>query len=272
MTRLKPADVIDIPRTLGQYDKELRSKTGCNLLEIAADAAKAKRTVKTTVQKSKAAVVPITSGRGVIEGFSEAVAAILNHIGLQTTITDGADVVGITEAYEQGADILFVADDRKFVAINTHTRRVVDNATSTAKAYVAALSRMANGLAGKPVVVIGVGNVGDAAISNLILRKAKPLAVDVDTQKLKNLKRRLGTRVSVFHNSTDALRETNLIINTAPARNIINANMIHEDTLISTPAIPVCLTEAALRKAEKSLIHDPLQLGVATMALEACAN
>ena len=272
MTRLTSADVVHIPRTLGQYDKELRSKTGCNLLEIAEDASNTKGTVRRILRRTEAAVVPISSGRGVIDGFSEAVAAILDHIGLQTLITEGADVVGITEAYEQGADLMLIADDRKFVAINMHTMRVVDNAAATAKAYVAALSRMANGLAGKTVLVIGVGHVGSAAISDLILRSAKPLALDVDIPKLNEVKTRFGHKISVFQSSTGALRETNLIINTAPAKNIIKADMLHENTLISAPAIPLGLTEAALRKVGKNLVHDPLQLGVATMAVEACGN
>jgi pyrrolysine biosynthesis protein PylD len=269
---LRPADIVAIPRTLDEYDKELRSKTGCNLLEIAEDAVQANTTVRRTMRKTKAAVVPITSGGGVIRGFPEAVAAILNHIGIKAMITQGADIVGIAEAYEQGADLVLAADDRKFVVINTRTKCVVDNATATAKAYVAALGRMANGLTGKAVLVIGVGNVGSAAISSLILRRAKPLAVDVNKQKLKDLRVRFGRKVSVFNRTTDALCTTNLIVNTAPRSTIIKAAMIRGDTLISAPAIPVGLTEAALRKVGHNLIHDPLQLGVATMAVEACAN
>ena len=272
MTRLKPADIVHIPRTLRLYDKELRSKTGCNLLELAEDAAHANTTVRRILKETEASVVPITSGGGVIHGFSEAVAAILNHIGVKTMITRTGDIVGIAETYEQGCDLLFVADDKRFVAINTHTRRVVDNAASTGKAYVAALNRMANGLTGKPVLVIGVGKVGSAAISDLVLRRAKPLAVDVDRPKLKDLKARFGREVSVFSRSTDALRKTSLIINTAPGRRIIKADMVKENTLISAPAIPLGLTQAALRKVGQNLVHDSLQLGVATMAVQACAN
>jgi len=272
LTRLKPADVLHIPRTLEQYEKELRNKTGCSLLQIAEDAANTKKSVGSLFSKSKAAVVPITAGRGAIEGFSDAVAAILNHIGLPTVITRGTDVVGIGEAYAQEADVVFVADDIKFVAINTRTMRVVDNATATAKAYVAALSKMAGGLMGKRVLVIGAGNVGTAAVSNLILRGAKPLAVDIDRSRLKSLKARFGGRVAVFDSSAEAVRRTSLIINTAPVRNLIHSDMIHENTVISNPAIPLCLTEAALSKVGRNVLHDPLQLGVATMAVEACAD
>jgi methylornithine synthase len=63
-----------------------------------------------------------------------------------------------------------------------------------------------------------------------------------------------------------------LIANTAPVTNLIKADMIKENTLISAPAIPLGLTRAALRRAGRNLVHDPLQLGVATMGVEACAN
>jgi len=45
--------------------------------------------------------------------------------------------------------------------------------------------------------------------------------------------------------------------------------MITNNIIISAPAIPLGLTENALKKLpSRNLIHDPLQLGVATMALE----
>jgi pyrrolysine biosynthesis protein PylD len=272
LTRLKATDVQRIPGTLEKYEGELVKRTGCTLLEIAEDAAQTSANIKAILKQTKAAVVPITSGGGVIVGFSQAVAAILNHVGIRTIKIKEVDIAGIAEAYGQGADLMFVADDRKFVAINTHTMHAVDNATSTAKAYVAALDKMAKGLKEKPVLVIGIGHVGSAAISNLILREAKPLAVDVDRLKLRALSERFGRKVVVFSTLAEAVDHTNLIINAAPARDIIKADMIKENTIISAPAIPLGLTRAALRKIRRNLIHDPLQLGVAAMAVEACAN
>jgi pyrrolysine biosynthesis protein PylD len=184
----------------------------------------------------------------------------------------GSDIVGIAEAYEHEADLIFVADDKKFVAINTRTRRIVDNATSTAKAYVAALDKMAKGLKGRTVLVIGLGNVGSAAVSSLIMREAKLLVVDVDRNKIRAVRNKFGRTVVVCNTLVEAVSRTNLIINAAPARNILRADMVNENTLISAPAIPNGLTPVALRKIGRHLIHDPLQLGVAAMAVEACVN
>ena len=272
MTRLKTTDLQPIPSTLERYEKDLVKKTGCTLLEIARDAAQANLSVRNVLKKTKAAVIPMTSGEGAIQGFSQAVAAVLNRIGVMTMDIKGIDIVGMAEAYEREADLVFVADDKKFVAINTRTRHVVDNATSTAKAYVAALDKMANGLKGRTVLVIGLGNVGSAAVSSLILRKAKPLAVDVDRNKLRAIKDTFGRRIVVSHRLAEAVSRTSLIINAAPAKNILRADMVNENTLISAPAIPIGLTPAAVRKIGNNLVHDPLQLGVAAMAVEACVN
>lgn len=273
MTRLTTTDIQHIPRTMKKYDEELRKKTGCSLIEIAEHAAGSDGSIEKIVRKTKAAVVPITAGKGVIKGFSEAVAAILNHIGIKAVITQGADIVGMAEAFEKDADLIFAADDDKFVAINLTTRRVVDNGAATAKAYVAALDRMAKGLKARPVLVIGVGNVGSEAVANLIARKAKPLVVDVDRRKLISLRKKFKDQITVFHTVAEAMPHTDLVINCAPAANILKADMISENTLISAPAIPLGLTKAAMKKISwQNLVHDPLQLGVATMAVEACAT
>jgi len=273
LTRLTTTDIQHIPRIMKKYDEELKKKTGCSLIEIAEDAAQADRSIERIIRKTKAAVVPVTAGKGIIRGFSEAVAAILNHIGIKAFITQGADIVGMAEAFEKGADLIFAADDDKFVAINLTTRRVVDNAAATAKAYVAALNRMAKGLKGRPVLVIGIGNVGSEAVANLIARKAKPLTVDIDRHKLISLRKKYKGQVMVFDTVAEAMRHTNLVIDASPARNILKSCMIEKNTLISAPAIPLGLTKAALERIGwQNLTHDPLQLGVATMAVEACAT
>jgi len=271
LTRLTSLDIRNIPQTMKRYDLELREKTGCGLLEIAKDACRAEKNITGILRKTRAAVIPVTAGKGVVPGFCEAVAAILEYTGMKTFVTRGTDIAGIAEACELGADVIFAADDDKFVAINLATKRVVDNAVATGKAYVAALDRMAKGLEGKEVLLIGVGNVGLAAAKDLIRRRARVLAVDTNRRRLANLKKRHGNRVRVFYTVSKALPHANLIVDAAPARNIIKLNMINGDTKIATPAVPLGLTKAALdRVGGRNLVHDALQLGVATMAVEAC--
>jgi len=237
------------------------------------EAAQIKGDAKKLLVNTRAAIVPVTAGRGIIEGFSEAVASILNHIGINASITESSDVAGMAEALEGHAELIFAADDNEFVAMNFATKRISRNATATARAYVVALDRLAKGLDGKSVLVIGIGNVGSEAVATLISRGARPLVVDVDKRRIKNLDEKFPGQIRVVPTVTQALRRTSLIIDAAPARNIIRSSMITDDTMISAPAIPLGLTQAALRRINpQSLIHDPLQLGVATMAVETCAE
>jgi len=273
LTRLTARDIQHIPRTMKKYDEELKEKIGCRLIEIAEDAARTDTRIEAILRKRKAAAVRMTAGKGVIEGFSEAVASILNHLGMRAFITEGSEIVGMAEAFEQGADLIFAADDEQFVAINLTTRHVVDNAAATARAYVAVLDKMAKGLEGKSVLVIGLGKVGTEAVSELIARRARPLLVDVDRRKLIGLRTKYKDEVTIFHTIAEPMRLTNLVIDAAPAKNILKSSMVNENTLISAPAIPIGLTRAALRRIRsRHLVHDPLQLGVATMAVEACVE
>jgi pyrrolysine biosynthesis protein PylD len=109
------------------------------------------------------AVIPVTSGDGVIGGFSEAVCGIAMHMGADAGVTQAPDVAGLAEAYERKADVLMLSDDARFVAVNTLTRRVSDNAELTARGFAAGLDLMTGGLRGSAVLVIGCGPVGRAA-------------------------------------------------------------------------------------------------------------
>jgi pyrrolysine biosynthesis protein PylD len=273
MTRLTTEDIKHIPNTMTEYDRTLERKTGCRLVEIAAEAAQFKGDVRKLLVNTSAAIVPVTAGRGIIEGFSEAVAAILGHIGINASVTESSDIAGMTEAFEGDADLVFAADDNEFVAMNLATKHISRNATATARAYVAALNHIAKGLAGKPVLVIGIGNVGSEAVTSLIALGAIPLVVDIDKRRVMRLSRKYRDHVRIFRTVAEALRHTSLIIDAAPARNVIRSDMITADTMISAPSVPLGLTRAALKRiSERNLIHDPLQLGVAAMAVEACAR
>ncbi|UCH01746.1 MAG: 3-methylornithyl-N6-L-lysine dehydrogenase PylD [Candidatus Bathyarchaeota archaeon] len=270
MTRLAPIDIKDIPNNLKTYDMELELKTGANLIQIAKNAAHAGNEVDVKISKTKAAVIPVTSGLGLISGFAEAVVAILTHIGVKAKKTNGNDVSGLAEAVRKKADLIFMADDDKFIAVNLNTQYIVDNSEATGRAYVTALDLASGSVQARSVLVIGVGKVGFAAIGELVKREATILIYDINEQKMEYVKKIFKDRVKIFHSVKEAMNYTNLVILAAPSKKIIHAGMITNNVIISAPAIPLGLTENALiRLPSRNLIHDPLQLGVATMALEA---
>ena len=93
---------------------------------------------------------------------------ILTHIGFNAFLTQNTDASGVAEAFENSADILMMADDRRFVALAPKSCHVIDNAVATGKGFAAELDLMAGGLRGNKVLIIGCGPVGQSAAEALI--------------------------------------------------------------------------------------------------------
>ncbi len=270
MTRLTPEQVKNIPIDLQNYEQELIKKTEHSLLGIAKHTLNIRNDITSVLSKKTAAIIPITAGKGTILGFTDAILAILTHIGLDTYITKKKDVGGFAEAISKQADVLFAADDNHFIAVNLRTRYVSENSACTGKAYIAALDLAAKGIKSKTVFIIGYGPVGQAATIELLDRCANVVLYDIDKVKIGYAKRKFKDRVHIVHSIKEGLRYANLIVDATPVPDIISEDMIKEDTFVVAPGIPLGLTSKALKKlTSKNLIHDSLELGVATMALDA---
>ena len=94
---------------------------------------------------------------------AECVAAILGHLGCDAWVTAQPDVRGWQAAVAGGAEVIFAADDYRFVALNIRTGVCVDDDPATADGFVAALDAAAGGVGGRNVLVLGLGPVGRAA-------------------------------------------------------------------------------------------------------------
>ena len=272
MTRLTGENIRDIGTTLKQYDESLVRKTGRSLRQIAIQTVgMSEKAFENALALNVAAVVPITCGQGMIEGFAEAVRAILHHLGARTVQPEGADIAGIAEAVEKGATVIFCSDDERFVAINLSLRTVVDNTEATAKGYVTALELMSGSLSGIRVLVIGAaGHLGWKAVTLLEAKGAKVAAFDVNQGKLMELTR--GRKIEVENHFEEALRHYSILFDASPAPDIIRPEHVRPETLIAAPGIPLGCTREAYNLVKDHLIHDPLQIGVATMLAEALQN
>jgi pyrrolysine biosynthesis protein PylD len=168
MTRLKESDIAEISIELARYNKSLVDSFNIGLADIAAYAAgKRPGELSNVLGKTAIGVVPITSGQGVISGFSDTVSSIIKFLGGQAFVTDKPDVGGIAEAMGTGAEVLFLADDDHFVALHLKNGQVIGNSEATGRGYAAALLLMAAGTK-KNVLVIGAGPVGLGAASFLL--------------------------------------------------------------------------------------------------------
>lgn len=271
MTRLKENDVEPIATTLVGYNEELLKMTGCSLREIAAQAS-GKEIDYLVNRNPLVAVIPMTCGEGIIEGFVESVASIISYLGSKTVITKTSDAGGVAEAVQLGAEILFMADDNRFVAINIRTGKVSDNGEATGKGYVAGLERMCQGLNGKKVLLFGAGPVGNSAALALVRYGAQVTVFDVSisaSQRLKGTIEALGYNVQVETNLESALTGHQIFVDACPAENVIPLRYISQATRIAAPGIPLGVSMLDRKQLLTGrLLHDPLQIGVATMLLE----
>jgi len=272
VTRLYYDIVKDIPDTLPAIEEALVKSTGLNLLGLAARAANVSAgAAAAAIMFYKATVVPVTSGQGVIPGFTGAVAAILNHIGLQSCVTSETDIGGIGDAYKKKADLLFAADDRKFLAFNLKRMTVSDNSQATAAGFVHALAAAAEkrscGLEDRDVLVLGLGPVGTHAVAELIKLKARVIVYDTNEERLRTFAES-NKDVTKAGSLKEALDNTGYVLDATPSSGIIDIDLIKDHTIISCPGVPHGLTPAAAEMAGPAFIHDNLPLGVAVMAAQ----
>jgi pyrrolysine biosynthesis protein PylD len=248
--------------------------TGYSLSGIACRAAEIDEAqIKNLLPEIRVGVIPISSGEGIIGGFGDAVLNILLHMGANAFVTRTTDVAGITESFEKKADIVMLADDERFVALHIQSRIIADNVVCTGKAFAAGLSLMVGSLKGREVLVIGCGPVGRSATETLIRMGAKVSVYDIDKKVLKELSGAIhhlfNTKIQIVKTLDSALHRHQFIIDASPARDIIHAHHITMDTYISAPGFPCGLDAEAKERLSSRFLHDPLQLGVATMLISA---
>ena len=274
MTRLETSDVIDIRIGLQTYDAYLKTQTGRTLLEIACHADRIDpKALAGRIPTTRIDIIPMTCGQGVISGFSDAVAGICAHLGFKTFVTAHTDAAGMAETFENQADIIMLADEYRFIALNIKEYRLIDNAAATARGFAAGLDLMAGGLSKKDCLVIGCGPVGQAATAALTGFGADVSVYDRDRQRsmalCKAMAREQTVPVIVEKSLESALETHRILFDATNSGGFITEEMITPDTLIAAPGMPLGLSSAACLKIGNRLLHDPLQIGVACMAVSA---
>jgi len=272
MTRLQSDDISGIAPRLKAYDEELLAKTGCNLRQIVCHAvAFEEEAAREITPRIRVGVVPIRWGQGVIEGFCEATAGILEHLGFNSFVVGQSDIAGLAEAYERKVDAVFLSDDNDFVALNAETRQYVHNADATGKGFAAGLDLMTKGLADQKVLVLGCGAVGRSVTSALLGYGAKVCVYDIylpiSQEFISSMAGPDSDRLTIAPDFHEALAGHSLIVDATNAAEILHAQDISPQTIIAAPGMPLGLSRDALNKVSDRLLHDPLQIGVATMGM-----
>ncbi|NLI74408.1 MAG: 3-methylornithyl-N6-L-lysine dehydrogenase PylD [Euryarchaeota archaeon] len=262
MTRLTPSMIYDVPYTSIERDNELIQSIGLTLKDLAYEAV-GLHPHELNLGDYLAAAVPVTSGKGMTEGFSESVCSIVEHLGMQSMLTRRTDVAGLSDALAAKADIIFMADDDEFIALNAHTGNFSNNTHSTALGYFTAFRRAAGSLRNKDVLLIGAGRIGNLVGDMLAAEQAYVTVVDKDITRSETLCRR-HDKFTVENSLEKAMQNSKLIFNASPAK--LPGEWITEGAIISSPGVPFSFDKEGFSKVG-ALIHDPLQIGVSVMAL-----
>lgn len=265
MTRLTSEWICDIEEKVAGWNGELKRKTGLDFIDLAAKCSGRSRTeIVNASEKYSVAVIPVTSGLGTISSFSESVAAIVRAMGFNTIVTENTDVNGIYEACVRGAEILFMADDDRYIAMNRKTGSIGDNNIATASGYaevLLALAGMSEGARGAKIAVLGYGIIGQLMASYLTGKGAVVSIYDKDMSK-KSVACEAG---HTWIEDPEGLREFKYIADATSEGNWLKSSFLHEDTVIAAPGIPFSLTSEAQKKYEGRYIHDFLEIGTACM-------
>lgn len=263
MTRLTEKDIDGLGQELTGYDIELFEKTGMTLGEIACFASGISLSDFTEAAKSyRVSVIPITAGAGIIGGFVQSVESIIAKLGFPVSVTKETDVSGFFEAVSKGNEIVFMADDGRFIALNLRKKKMADNGDATGKGYVAALHGMAKGLAGCEVLVLGYGPVGSYAADFLLKLGAKVAVFDHDSAKMEQIR---DSKIKVEKDFKGVLSRYRYLVDATPGKAFISWIDLHPEAIIAAPGVPLGLDAQAYEKCKERVIHDPLQIGVATM-------
>jgi len=274
MTRLRVEDLEPIRGRLEDYDAHLKRMTGASLRQIACHAAGVDEALIIDVlEQVLMAAVPVTTGLGIIGGFSPTVAAITSHLGFRIFVTEASDEAGFGEGVERGAEVIMLADDESFVALTPGRKHLADNSLATAQGFVAGLELMKGGLEGESVLVLGCGPLGMAGAKALLARGASVSLCDIVRERALAAQRELGQdatdRIRMEDLPSTALTGYDLIFDATNAGGFIEPTHLSPDTLVAAPGMPFALTPEAMAENRDRILHDALEIGTATMAVQA---
>lgn len=262
MTRLTAQWIARMEETAADWSHELKRRVGLDYLDLAALAGgKTRGELKRASEEYRVAVVPITSGEGIIDAFSQSVAAIVRAMGFSALVTEGTDVNGIHEACGKGADILYMADDHKYIALNLRSGRLGDNDRATACGFVEILGAMAKGLEDREVAVLGYGIIGRLMAEQLHGKGARVAVYD----RLPEKKEAAEGDDCGWIETAEGLRQYAYIADATSQGGWIHPGMLREDVLIATPGIPLSLDSQAAKELQGRYVHDLLEIGTACM-------
>jgi pyrrolysine biosynthesis protein PylD len=216
------------------------------------------------LENARVAVVRITSGLGVIDGFADSLCALLSWLGADVIMPSEADVNGIYHAAAAGADIIFLADDDRFLCLNLRTGVMAENNEATAYGYAEALNLMAGGIAGEDVLLLGFGPVGRCALQALKRLGATVVVHDKDHDKQQE-----AASLSNAVCDRDEIGRYRFILDATNEGKWLSSGDLHPKAQISAPGLPLSLDDDTRGIYKGKIFSDVLQTGATVMLCRA---
>lgn len=266
MSRLKETEIEDITANLAAYSQQLKAKTGCTLAEIAASAAGVdKAFAEAAAGKQLVGIVPVTSGEGILGGFSDTIAGILRFLGVRSFITGAQDVAGLAEAVRRGATSIFIADDPTCSLMDIKRGLVADNSYCTGRGFLTALAMKTGSLKGKTMGLLGAGPVGYGAAFCAVELGASVIVYDPDPKAYEKFSSLPAGSCRFAVTAQEAKAASDFLFEATPARGTITADDMSDGKIVAAPGVPLGVTKEAMDKYGDQVITDYLEIGVATM-------
>jgi pyrrolysine biosynthesis protein PylD len=212
----------------------------------------------------RAAVVRVTSGLGVIGGFADSICALLSWLGAEAFMPQQTDIDGIYHAAAAGAELIFVADDDRFICMNMRNGAVVENDKATAYGYAQALDLMAGGIRGEAVLLLGFGPVGRHALRALRGLGASVTVYDKDSARLAGAE----SEPAAVCGKGDIARHR-LILDATNEGGWLGADKLHPEALIAAAGLPRSRGGRARGVYKGRVFSDALQTGTLVMLCRA---
>lgn len=270
MTCLSTNDVAGIPHMWDEFDRRMALMLNTDLISLAArSAGRSVTLVRDSLAGRKLAVVPVSTGGGVIPGFVESLASIGWRLGMNAAVMNYPDGDGFKQAEDLGADFIISADDNRFVARECLHGRLADNNPATSSIFVSALELLCGGdIADKDVVVLGMGVIGRGAAVRLVELGAYPLVYDPDKRRASAAMSELNDGEMLINSGElqKALKRTNIIFDATPTSEALSVDLWPANPIVSAPGVPLSWPmEWMYPGAKGRLWHDVLQSGTAAM-------
>ncbi len=263
MTRLRTEWITYMLDGMEDYNADLISKTGMDLAGLVRETfGVSGEEYDAARDKVRVAVVPITQGEGIIGNFSESVAAIVQSMGFQTEVMEHTDVDGIYDAARKGCEVVFFADDIRYLALNIRSGRFSDNNYATALGFIKVLSALMKKAGKDPktekILQIGYGIVGREAAAILAENN-----IDFDLYD-KNM-----SAVSDFSGKTlagkDEIKDYQYILDFTNEGGWLHREDLCGEVLYASPGVPYSMDSEAASCFEQQAVHDNLEIGTAIM-------